>query len=77
MAIICYSQFLSLRRRLIDAFSLAGVQRMVPLQGGDPTRIFQSLHEVPPGAPHDGIEPMRRNVRWVIDHRPAEEAVRH
>jgi hypothetical protein len=21
--------------------------------------------------PHDGIEPLRRNVRWVIDHRPA------
>jgi hypothetical protein len=25
--------------------------------------------------PHDGIEPLRRNVRWVIDHRPVEEAV--
>jgi hypothetical protein len=22
--------------------------------------------------PHDGIEPMRRNVRWVIDHRPSD-----
>jgi hypothetical protein len=24
--------------------------------------------------PHDGIEPMRRNVRWVIDHRQADQA---
>jgi hypothetical protein len=22
-----------------------------------------------------GCDPMRRNVRWVIDHRPATEAV--
>jgi hypothetical protein len=31
------------------------------------------MHTLPPGMPHDGIEPMRRNVRWVIDHRPVEE----
>lgn len=65
----------SLRDRLLDAFSLAGVQRMVPLSGGDPMRIFDVMHTLPPGMPHDGIEPMRRNVRWVIDHRPEERAV--
>lgn len=64
----------SLRDSLIDAFALAGVQRMVPLAGGDPMRIFNEMHHLPPGMPHDGIEPMRRNVRWVIDHRPSEAA---
>jgi len=58
------------RGRLLDAFSLSGVQRMVPLSGGDPMKIFKEMHTLPPGMPHDGIEPMRRNVRWVIDHRP-------
>ena len=62
----------TLRDRLIDAFALAGVQRMVPLQGGDPMQIYSDMHMLPPGSPHDGIEPMRRSVRWVIDHRPAE-----
>lgn len=60
----------AIRDRLVDAFALAGVQRMVPLQGGDPLQIFHDMHMLPPGVPHDGIEPMRRNVRWVIDHRP-------
>ena len=59
------------RERLLDVFSLAGVQRMVPLAGGDPMRLFEEMHRLPPGMPHDGIEPMRRNVRWVIDHRPS------
>jgi hypothetical protein len=63
----------SIRDRLLDSFVLAGVQRMVPLKGGDPMQIFQDMHTLPPGMPHDGIEPMRRNVRWVIDHRPAGE----
>jgi hypothetical protein len=63
------------RDRLLDAFSLCGVQRMVPLSGGDPMKIFKEMHTLPPGMPHDGIEPMRRNVRWVIDHRPADQAV--
>jgi hypothetical protein len=62
------------RDRLIDAFALAGVQRMVPLAGSDALAIFHEMHKLPPGMPHDGIEPMRRNVRWVIDHRPAEQA---
>jgi hypothetical protein len=65
----------ALRDRVLDTFSLAGVQRMVPLAGGDPMQIFKDMHTLPPGMPHDGIEPMRRNVRWVIDHRPAERAV--
>lgn len=58
-----------LRERLLDPFALAGVQRMVSLTGGDPMQIFTDMHTLPPGMPHDGIEPMRRNVRWVIDHR--------
>lgn len=65
----------SIRDRLLDTFALAGIQRMVPLTGGDPMKIFDDMHTLPPGAPHDGIEPMRRNVRWVIDHRPSEAAV--
>jgi hypothetical protein len=64
----------SIRDRLLDTFALAGVQRMVPLRGNDPLRIFQEMHMLPPGMPHDGIEPLRRNVRWVIDHRPAQGA---
>lgn len=60
----------SLRERLLDPLALAGIQRLVPLQGGDPLQIFHDMHNLPPGMPHDGIEPMRRNVRWVIDHRP-------
>ncbi len=63
----------SLRDRLLDPFALAGVQRMVSLSGGDPMQIFKDMHTLPPGMPHDGIEPMRRNVRWVIDHRPVAE----
>jgi hypothetical protein len=65
----------SLREKLLDPFALAGVQRLVPLKGGDPMKIFKDMHTLPPGMPHDGIEPLRRNVRWVIDHRPVEEAV--
>jgi len=61
----------SIRDRLLDPFALAGVQRLVPLEGGDPLRIFAVMQTLPPGMPHDGIEPLRRSVRWVIDHRPA------
>ena len=64
----------TLRERLLDPLALAGVQRLVPICGGDPMRIFDNMHHLPPGMPHDGIEPLRRNVRWVIDHRPAAEA---
>jgi hypothetical protein len=62
------------RERVLDTFSLVGVQRIVPLSGGDPMQIFHDMHTLPPGMPHDGIEPMRRNVRWVIDHRPSNHA---
>jgi hypothetical protein len=66
----------SIRDRLLNTFALAGVQRMVPLLGSDPMKIFEDMHRLPPGVPHDGIEPMRRNVRWVIDHRATEGAVK-
>ncbi len=59
----------SLRERLLDTFALSGVQRMVSLSGGDPMQVFHDMHTLPPGMPHDGIEPLRRNVRWVIDQR--------
>jgi hypothetical protein len=59
----------SLRDRLLDPLSLAGVQRFVALAGSDPLRIFGDINTLPPGMPHDGIEPLRRNVRWVIDQR--------
>jgi hypothetical protein len=61
------------RDGLIDVFSLVGVQRMVSLSGGDPLQIFHDMHTLPPGMPHDGIEPLRRNVRWVIDQRPPSD----
>ena len=60
-----------LRERLRNPLALAGVQRLVPLTGGDPVRLFNDMHTLPAGMPHDGIEPLRRNVRWVIDQRPA------
>ena len=60
----------SLRDSMLNPLSLAGVQRVVPLGGGDAMQIFQDSHSLPPGMPHDGIEPLRRNVRWVIDQRP-------
>lgn len=59
----------SLREALLDPFALAGVQRLVSLSGGDPMQVFHDMHTLPPGMPHDGIEPLRRNVRWVIDQR--------
>jgi hypothetical protein len=64
----------TIRQRLRDPLALAGVQRLVSLQGGDAMAVFHGIHNLPPGVPHDGIEPMRRNVRWVIDHRPAVAA---
>jgi Acyl-CoA reductase (LuxC) len=60
----------SLRERMRDTLSLAGVQRILPLRAHASTQ-----HEGAelPGMPHDGIEPMRRMVRWVIDELPAAE----
>ena len=60
------------RAGLVDAFALAGVQRLVPLSGGDAMTVYAGMHHMPPGSPHDGIEPMRRSVRWVIDMRPVD-----
>lgn len=64
----------SLREKLLDPLSLAGAQRLVSLSGGEAMRVFQDMNTLPPGMPHDGIEPMRRSVRWVIDHRAREGA---
>ncbi|MDE2596438.1 MAG: long-chain-fatty-acyl-CoA reductase [Sphingomonadales bacterium] len=64
----------SRRRGLRDAFALAGVQRLVSLEGGDPMTVYGNSHHMPPGSPHDGIEPMRRSVRWVVDMQPARQA---
>jgi hypothetical protein len=59
----------SLRYRLRDLLALAGVQRMIPLSTArGPTDEGAEF----PGMPHDGIEPMRRSVRWVIDEAAAE-----
>ncbi|MEJ5979580.1 acyl-CoA reductase [Novosphingobium sp. PS1R-30] len=62
------------RAGLLDAFALAGVQRLVSLAGGDPMTVYANSHHMPPGSPHDGIEPMRRSMRWVVDMRPAHHA---
>ena len=60
----------SLRENMCDTLSLAGVQRILPLRAH-----ASKQHEGAelPGMPHDGIEPMRRMVRWVIDELPAAE----
>ena len=65
----------SLRETLLDSFALAGVQRLVSLTGGDALQLFHDMHTLPPGMPHDGIEPLRRNVRWVIDQRAPDNVV--
>lgn len=62
----------SIRAQWRDLFALAGVQRLVSLAGGDPMTVYANSHHMPPGSPHDGIEPMRRSVRWVVDMRPME-----
>ena len=62
----------SRREGLRDTFALAGIQRLVSLEGGDPMTVYGNSHHMPPGSPHDGIEPMRRSVRWVVDMRPAD-----
>jgi hypothetical protein len=59
------------RARVLDLFALSGVQRLVSLSGGDPMTVYADSHHMPPGSPHDGIEPMRRSVRWVVDMRPS------
>jgi hypothetical protein len=65
----------NIRAQILDMFALAGVQRLVSLAGGDPMTVYANSHHMPPGSPHDGIEPMRRSMRWVVDMRPVEHEV--
>ena len=55
----------SLRARLRDDLALHGVQRIQPV-----VRSIQ-MDDLPPAEtvrlPHDGSEPFRRSVRWVVD----------
>jgi hypothetical protein len=60
----------TIRKQVKDMFALAGIQRLVSLSGGDPMTVYANSHHMPPGSPHDGIEPMRRSVRWVVDMAP-------
>jgi hypothetical protein len=55
-----------LRKDIRDRLALAGVQRIMPLRGDSPNSASEDGSELP-GMPHDGIEPLRRMVRWVID----------
>ncbi|TAK99210.1 MAG: long-chain-fatty-acyl-CoA reductase [Rhodospirillaceae bacterium] len=66
-----------LRKEMRDRLALAGVQRMVPLRGLMPKSASEDSADLP-GMPHDGIEPLRRMVRWVIDESVSgvEEPVR-
>lgn len=56
-----------LREELRDQLALNGVQRIMPGDGhlmGDPAGSDPAQRF---GIPHDGGEPMRRMVRWVLD----------
>src|SRR5262245_27371619 len=54
-----------LRVQLREALALHGVQRIMPL--GESLTMGTVDPEQTLGLPHDGTEPMRRMVRWVID----------
>jgi Acyl-CoA reductase (LuxC) len=54
-----------LRLRLREDLALHGVQRIMPL--GESLTMSSVDSEQTLGLPHDGSEPMRRMVRWVID----------
>jgi hypothetical protein len=54
-----------LRLRLRDELALHGVQRVMPL--GEMFTMDDVDPEQTYGLPHDGMEPNRRSVRWVID----------
>jgi hypothetical protein len=56
-----------LRDTMRNALALAGVQRMFPLCGVESMKQATDDGTELRGMPHDGIEPMRRMVRWVID----------
>ena len=59
----------TLRERLRDDLALHGVQRTMAIERSvqmddlDPDEMKK--------VPHDGIEPMRRSVRWVVDVKSA------
>lgn len=60
----------SLRVKLRDDLALHGAQRTIALGGTlfDTSSTITRLEAAQTAAlPHDGIEPMRRMVRWVID----------
>jgi hypothetical protein len=54
-----------LRLQLREELALHGVQRLMPL--GEMFTMATVDPEQTYGLPHDGIEPDRRSVRWVID----------
>lgn len=54
-----------LRRELREELALHGVQRTMPL--GESLTMRSVDPEQTLALPHDGTEPMRRMVRWVID----------
>jgi hypothetical protein len=55
-----------LRRRLRDPLALAGVQHVKELRPSlDGLEVDDGAHTL--ALPHDGMEPMRRMVRWTID----------
>jgi hypothetical protein len=58
-----------LQMQMRNALSLAGVQRMLPLEAAESDTGVDGGDL--PGMPHDGIEPLRRMVRWVINESPA------
>jgi hypothetical protein len=60
------------RQAMCNALDLAGVQRMFPLCKAESTKQATDDGTELPGMPHDGIEPMRRMVRWVIDEMQVE-----
>jgi hypothetical protein len=59
-----------LHAELRDALGSAGVQWIKPLKGVNPKEPADTGF---PGMPHDGIEPLRRMVRWVIDEGAASD----
>lgn len=56
----------ALRERLRESLALCGVQRTLPL-GTSFHMQSRDDAEQSHGLPHDGTEPLRRSVRWVID----------
>lgn len=55
----------SLRERLRDALALNGVQRSMAIDRSTQMNDIDP-HELR-RMPHDGIEPLRRSVRWAVD----------